>query len=154
MWKTKKELAIIKEVKENGGIVETCRKYSIDPGMYYRYKESYDSSVLRGIETEMRKIMKWNKRLLAKKFLDNALFIDALRKAGERTMNIASENIYRGVRTNHARIILGITRFSFYGNGFNETLTLRRARHDSLFILNKDSIKHSSYEIQLGISYE
>jgi transposase-like protein len=39
-WKAEEKLAIIKEVKENGKVVETCRKYSVDPGMYYKWKES------------------------------------------------------------------------------------------------------------------
>ena len=89
-WKAEEKLAIIKEVKENGRIVETCRKYSIDPGMYYRWKESYDSFGLDGLklhcrrmEQGMRKIMKENeklKRLLSEKELENALLSDALKK--------------------------------------------------------------------------
>ena len=31
-WKAEEKLVIIKDVKENGKVVETCRKYSIDPG--------------------------------------------------------------------------------------------------------------------------
>jgi hypothetical protein len=42
-WKAEEKLAIIKNVKENGKVVETCRKYSVDPGMYYKWKESYDT---------------------------------------------------------------------------------------------------------------
>jgi transposase-like protein len=33
-WKSEEKLAIIKEVKEKGTVVETCRKYSIDSSMY------------------------------------------------------------------------------------------------------------------------
>ena len=89
-WKAEEKLAIIKEVKENGRIVETRRKYSIDPGMYYRWKESYDSFGIDGLkphyrrmEPGMRKIMKENekpKSLLAEKELENALLSDALKK--------------------------------------------------------------------------
>ena len=89
-WKAEEKLAIIKEVKKNGRIVETCRKYSIDPGMYYRWKESYDSFCIDGLkphyrrrEPGMRKIMKENekqKSLLAEKELENALLSDALKK--------------------------------------------------------------------------
>jgi transposase-like protein len=43
-WKAEEKLAIIKEAKENGKVVEICRKYSIDPGMYYKWKEFYDTS--------------------------------------------------------------------------------------------------------------
>jgi len=89
-WKAEEKLAIIKDVKENGKVVETCRKYSVDPGMYYKWKESYDTFGLDGLkphyrrmETGMRKIMKENeklKRLLAEKDLENALLSDALKK--------------------------------------------------------------------------
>ncbi len=33
-WKSEEKLAIIKEVREKGTVVETCRRYSIDPSMY------------------------------------------------------------------------------------------------------------------------
>ena len=39
-WKAEEKLAIIKEIKESDKVVETCRKYSVDPGMYYKWKES------------------------------------------------------------------------------------------------------------------
>ncbi len=89
-WKAEEKIVIIKEAKENGRIVETCRKYFIDPGMYYRWKESYDSFGLDGLKSNHRrmepgrsKIMKENeklKRLLAEKELENALLSDALKK--------------------------------------------------------------------------
>ena len=37
--KAEAKLAIIKEIKEkgvNGKVVDTCRKYSVDPDMYYK----------------------------------------------------------------------------------------------------------------------
>ena len=89
-WKAEEKLAIIKEVKENGKVVETCRKYSLDPGMYYKWKESYDTFGLDGLkphyrrmEPGVRKLMKENeklKKLLAEKELENALLSDALKK--------------------------------------------------------------------------
>ncbi|OWP54421.1 MAG: hypothetical protein B2I18_03890 [Cuniculiplasma sp. C_DKE] len=42
-WKAEEKLTIIKEVNESGKVVETCRKYSIDPRMHYDWKESNDS---------------------------------------------------------------------------------------------------------------
>jgi hypothetical protein len=36
-------MAVVKEVQEKESVAETCRKYSIDPVMYLRWKESYDS---------------------------------------------------------------------------------------------------------------
>jgi transposase-like protein len=41
-WKAEEKLAIIKEIKEGGKVVDTCREYSVDPGMYYRWKDSYN----------------------------------------------------------------------------------------------------------------
>ena len=106
-WKAEEKLAIIKEVKENGKVVETCRKYSIDPGMYYKWKESYDTFGLddlkphyRRMESGVRKLMKENeklKKLLAEKELENALLSDALKKDGEETMKLTGEYIGKGL---------------------------------------------------------
>ena len=89
-WKAEEKLAIIKEVKENGKVVETCRKYSIDPSMYYKWKESYDTFGLDGLkpryrrmEPGVRKILKENeklKKLLAEKELENALLSETIKK--------------------------------------------------------------------------
>ena len=35
-WKAEEKLALISEIKEKGQIVETCRKYGVDPSMFYR----------------------------------------------------------------------------------------------------------------------
>ena len=35
-WKAEEKLALISEVKEKRQIVETCRKYDVDPSMFYR----------------------------------------------------------------------------------------------------------------------
>ena len=89
-WKAEEKLAIIKEVKENGKVVETCRKYSVDLSMYYKCKESYDTFGLDGLkphyrrmEPGIRKIMKENeklKKLLAEKELENALLSEYIKK--------------------------------------------------------------------------
>lgn len=55
-WKAEEKLAIIKEVKENNRVVETCRKYSVDPGMYYKWKESYDTFGLDGLKPLYRRM--------------------------------------------------------------------------------------------------
>ena len=69
-WKAEEKLSIIKEIKEKGKVFETCRKYSVDPGMYYKWKESYDTFVLDDlktyymrIESKVRKLMKENEKL-------------------------------------------------------------------------------------------
>ena len=89
-WKDEEKLMIIKEVRESGKVVETCRKHSIDSSMYYKWKESYDTFGLEGLkphhrrmEPGMRKLMKENerlKKLLAEKELENALLSETLKK--------------------------------------------------------------------------
>ena len=89
-WKAEEKLAVIEETKEKSKVVETCRKYSADPGVYYKWKESYDTFGLedlkphyRGMEPGMRKLMKENGRLnklLAEKELENVLLRDSLKK--------------------------------------------------------------------------
>jgi len=89
-WKAEEKLAVIKEIKDTNKVVETCRKYSVDPGMYYRWKESYETFGLHGLkphyrrmEPGLRKIMKENeklKKLLAEKELENALLSESLKK--------------------------------------------------------------------------
>lgn len=89
-WKGEEKLAIIKEVKEIGKVVETFRKYSVDPSMYYKWKESYEKFGLDGLkphyrrmEPWIRKIMKENeklKKLLAEKELENALLSEYIKK--------------------------------------------------------------------------
>jgi putative transposase len=84
------KLAIIKEIKEKGAVVETCRKYSVDPSVYYKWKESYETFGLEGLKSRyrrmdpgVRKLMKENNRLktlLAEKELENALLSDAFKK--------------------------------------------------------------------------
>ena len=75
--KAEEKLAIIKEIEEKGKVVETCRIYSVDPGMFYKWKESLDTFRLDGLkphyrrmESGVRKLMKENeklKKLLAEK---------------------------------------------------------------------------------------
>ena len=89
-WKVEEKLAIIKEIMENNKVVGTCRKYSVDPGMYYKWKESYNTFGLDGLkphyrrmEPGVRKLMKENeklKKLLAEKELENALLSESLKK--------------------------------------------------------------------------
>ena len=89
-WKAEEKLAIIKEVKEKDKVVETCRKYSVDPSMYYKWKESYDTFGLDGLKPHyrrmkpgIRKIMKENEKLkkpLAEKELENALLSEYIKK--------------------------------------------------------------------------
>ena len=89
-WKAEEKLPNIKEVKDKGKVVETCQKYSVDPGMYYKQKESYDTFGLDGLKPHyrrmqpgIRKLMKENeklKTLLAEKDLEDALLSEAIKK--------------------------------------------------------------------------
>ena len=55
-WQPEEKLAVIKEVQEKGTVVETCRKYSIDPAMYYRWKASYDTFGVDGLKSHYRRM--------------------------------------------------------------------------------------------------
>ena len=89
-WQPEEKLAVIKEIQEKGSVVETCRKYSVDPAMYYRWKESYDTfgidglkSHYRRMEPGVRKLMKENsrlKKLLAEKDLTVEMLSEAIKK--------------------------------------------------------------------------
>jgi hypothetical protein len=45
-----------KGVKEKGKVVETCWEYPIGPGMYYKWKESYDTFGLDGLKPLYRRM--------------------------------------------------------------------------------------------------
>ena len=89
-WKAEEKLAIIKEIEETGKVIETCRKYSISNGMYYKWKEAYNTFGLDGIKShktrigyDVRKLKAENerlKKLLAEKELENALLSETLKK--------------------------------------------------------------------------
>jgi transposase-like protein len=89
-WLPEEKMALIREVQEKGSVAGTCRKYSVDPAMYYRWEESYDSFGIDGLkayarrmEIGMRKLLKENarlKNLLAEKELANEMLSDALKK--------------------------------------------------------------------------
>ncbi len=89
-WRPEEKLAIIKEVQEKGAVVETCRKYAVDPTMYYKWMENYDTfgieglrSYARRMEPGVRKLVKENarlKKLLAEKELANEMLSESLKK--------------------------------------------------------------------------
>ncbi|MEM0135702.1 MAG: transposase [Thermoplasmatales archaeon] len=88
--KANEKHAIIKEVKENGKVVETCRKYSVDPSKYYKWKEFYDTFGLDGLKPhyrrmgpDVRKLMREKeklKKLRAEKELEKALLSESIKK--------------------------------------------------------------------------
>ena len=89
-YKAEETLAIMKEIEETGEVIETCRKYSISNGMYYKWKEAYNTFELDGIKShktrigyDVRKLKAENERLmilLAEKELENALLSETLKK--------------------------------------------------------------------------
>ena len=89
-WKSEEKLALIKEIKENGHVVETCRKYGVDPSMFYRWKEIYDTYGVDGLisgrrhsDPGVRKLKKENERLkkmLAEKELEVSMLQEAYKK--------------------------------------------------------------------------
>ena len=89
-WKAEEKLAIIKEIEEKGKVIETCRKYSISNGMYYKWKEAYNTFGLDGIKShavragsDIRKLKAEKerlKKLLAEKEQENALLSETLKK--------------------------------------------------------------------------
>ena len=53
-WKAEAKLALINEIKQNGHVVETCRKHGVDPSdptMFYRWKESYETFGMEGLRS-------------------------------------------------------------------------------------------------------
>ncbi len=89
-WKSEEKLALIKEIKENGHVVETCRKYGVDPSMFYRWKEIYDTYGVDGLisgrrhsDPSIRKLKNENERLkkmLAEKELEVSMLQEAYKK--------------------------------------------------------------------------
>ena len=89
-WKAEEKLALINEIREKGQIVETCRKYGVDPSMFYRWKEVFDiygvdglRSRTRNSDPSIRKLTRENERLkkmLAEKELEVSMLQEAYKK--------------------------------------------------------------------------
>ena len=88
-WKAEEKLAIINEIREKGQVLDTCRKYSVDPTMFYRWKEAFDTFGMEGLrsrtgmEPGIRKLKKENERLrkiVADKELEVAMLQEAFKK--------------------------------------------------------------------------
>ena len=90
-WKAKKKFDLIKGIRENG-VVETCRKYGLDPTLFNRWNGSYENfdmeriSLKTGsIELCSRRLKKGNERLkkiIAEKELKVSLPQGACKKRG------------------------------------------------------------------------
>ena len=104
-WQPEEKLAVIKEIQEKGSVVETCRKYSVDPTMYYRWMESYGTFGIDGLKSHYRrvepgvtKLMKKNsrlKKLLAEKDLTAEILSEAIKKGGRKRDEQTGIGIHR-----------------------------------------------------------
>jgi len=54
IWKPEDKLKVLKEVEEGVKIVEVCRKYQIDPRMYYNWKERYQREGIEGLKDKRK----------------------------------------------------------------------------------------------------
>ncbi|OWP57489.1 MAG: hypothetical protein B2I17_00270 [Thermoplasmatales archaeon B_DKE] len=54
-WKAEEKLALISEIREKAQVVETCRKYGVDPSMFCTWKEILDTNGVDGLDREQRK---------------------------------------------------------------------------------------------------
>ena len=89
-WNSEEKLALINEIKQNGHVVETCRKYGVNPSMFYRWKEIYDTYGVDGLRSGtrhsdpgVRKLKRENERLkkmLAEKELEVSMLQEAYKK--------------------------------------------------------------------------
>jgi transposase-like protein len=107
IWKPEDKLKVLQEVEQGSKIVEVCRKYQIDPRMYYNWKERYQKEGIEGLKDKRRaplnnpevskgeylKLQKENeklKRILA----DKELAIETLKEMLKKIQNTQRERIY------------------------------------------------------------
>ncbi|MGH7479847.1 MAG: transposase [Candidatus Methylomirabilales bacterium] len=89
-WTAETKLSLIKEVQTSGSVVETCKKFGVDPSMYYKWKRTYESQGLEGLERkfsksdpEFRRLQAENeklKKLLAEKELAISMLQEVVKK--------------------------------------------------------------------------
>ena len=89
-WTAETKLSLIKEVQTSGSVVETCKKFGVDPSMYYKWKRTYESQGLEGLEKkfsksdpEFRRLQAENeklKKLLAEKELAISMLQEVVKK--------------------------------------------------------------------------
>jgi len=56
IWKPEDKLKVLEKVEKGAKIVEVCRKYQIDPRMYYNWKERYQKEKIEGLKDRMRNL--------------------------------------------------------------------------------------------------
>lgn len=107
IWKPEDKLKILKEVEEGAKIVEVCRKYQIDPRMYYNWKERYQREGIEGLK-DKRKIRSHNLEVSNREYLklqreneklkkilaDKELAIETLKEMLKKIQNTPKERNY------------------------------------------------------------
>ena len=108
IWKPEDKLKVLKEVEEGAKIVEVCRKYQIDPRMYYNWKERYQREGIEGLKDKRRVNSNNNTGVSAKEYLklqreneklkrilaDKELAIETLKEMLKKIQNTPKERIY------------------------------------------------------------
>jgi len=54
IWNAEDKLKVLQEVEEGAKIVEVCRKYQVDPRMYYNWEERYEREGIEGLKDKRR----------------------------------------------------------------------------------------------------
>jgi len=107
IWKPEDKLKVLQEVEEGAKIVEVCRKYQIDPRMYYNWKERYQREGIEGLK-DRRRTSSNNTGVSAKEYLklqreneklkrilaDKELAIETLKAMLKKIQNTPKERIY------------------------------------------------------------
>ena len=116
IWKPEDKLKVLQEAEEGAKIVEVCRKYQIDPRMYYNWKERYQREGIEGLKDKRRvnsnnntgvsakeylKLQRENEKLIGqspilwKRILaDKELAIETLKEMLKKIQNTPKERIY------------------------------------------------------------
>jgi putative transposase len=106
-WKPEEKLEVLQEVEQGAKIVEVCRKYQIDPRMYYNWKERYEKEGIEGLK-DKRRIYAHNKGISTKEYLklqreneklkrilaDKELAIETLKEMLKKIQNTSKERSY------------------------------------------------------------
>jgi putative transposase len=89
-WTAETKLNLIREIEASGSVIETCKKFGVDPSMYYKWKRAYDSGGIDGLQRksskgdpEIRRLQADNeklKKLLAEKELAISMLQDVIKK--------------------------------------------------------------------------
>jgi transposase-like protein len=108
VWKPEDKLKVLQEVEQGSQIVEVCRKYQIDPRMYYNWKERYQKEGIEGLKDKRKKASLNNPEVSKREYLklqkeneklkrilaDKELAIETLKEMLKKIQNTQRERIY------------------------------------------------------------